>query len=428
MQRQVPDARMILLEAFEQNPQSEQIWLAAAKLEWENNEFVRARALFARARERVPSERVFLKSALLERELNEVDNAIVLLNNATHLFPKNPKFYLMAAQILDQERNINDDTVIAQFASSVVNNILCRPTKAPKTGLSVLSKQVADDKKRARNYLLAGLKFLPNCVPLWLALIRLEERVKGPLRARPTAEMARTKNNQSTNKDLLWVESVRVERRAGEMMFAENLLALALQECPQSPALWAESLLHCTATQQRQRATEALRRCTSNNTLVQLAIARLFERSAHSSKARRWYTRVTASSPQLGDGWVFLFAFEFVDTFKERLVREGVQGEKQAIDCGGLDAIDGDDEKDDNCDPTKENEQDASLVSFDRVEGLRRIAMDCETAQPNSGELWCSIAKDTYLRRKSVREILIMTTEAVLGFELYIAVKQHVLS
>jgi pre-mRNA-processing factor 6 len=33
----VPGARAILVEAFDANPDSEQIWLAAVKLEWENN-------------------------------------------------------------------------------------------------------------------------------------------------------------------------------------------------------------------------------------------------------------------------------------------------------------------------------------------------------------------------------------------------------
>ena len=49
--------------------QSEQIFLAAVKLEWENNEFVRARLLLQKARENVGTERTYLKSALLEREM-----------------------------------------------------------------------------------------------------------------------------------------------------------------------------------------------------------------------------------------------------------------------------------------------------------------------------------------------------------------------
>jgi pre-mRNA-processing factor 6 len=44
----VPGARAILAEAFAANPDSEDVWLAAFKLEFENNEPARARALLAK--------------------------------------------------------------------------------------------------------------------------------------------------------------------------------------------------------------------------------------------------------------------------------------------------------------------------------------------------------------------------------------------
>jgi hypothetical protein len=45
------------------------IMISAIKLEWENNEFVRARLLLTKARERASSERVWLKAALLGDEM-----------------------------------------------------------------------------------------------------------------------------------------------------------------------------------------------------------------------------------------------------------------------------------------------------------------------------------------------------------------------
>ena len=49
-QNGVPAARSILALAFQANPNSEEIWLAAVKLESENNEFERARRLLQKAR------------------------------------------------------------------------------------------------------------------------------------------------------------------------------------------------------------------------------------------------------------------------------------------------------------------------------------------------------------------------------------------
>ncbi len=46
----VPGARQILAEAFAANPDSEEVWLAAFKLEFENGELERARLLLANVR------------------------------------------------------------------------------------------------------------------------------------------------------------------------------------------------------------------------------------------------------------------------------------------------------------------------------------------------------------------------------------------
>ena len=54
----VPAAREVLERAFIANPESEQIWLAAVKLEAENGELDVARELLIRARTVADTERV----------------------------------------------------------------------------------------------------------------------------------------------------------------------------------------------------------------------------------------------------------------------------------------------------------------------------------------------------------------------------------
>jgi pre-mRNA-processing factor 6 len=54
----VPAARELLERAFVANPESEQIWLAAVKLEAENGEYAVARELLIRARQVADTERV----------------------------------------------------------------------------------------------------------------------------------------------------------------------------------------------------------------------------------------------------------------------------------------------------------------------------------------------------------------------------------
>jgi len=71
---------------------------------------------------------------------------------------------------------------------------------------------------------------------LYLDLFRLEERVKGIVKARPTGELARMKLPAN---DLIWLECIRLERRAvskgaSSGKLVESLVARALQECPHS--------------------------------------------------------------------------------------------------------------------------------------------------------------------------------------------------
>lgn len=62
----VAGARTILALAFKANPNSEEIWLAAVKLESESNELEHARKLLAKARASAPTARVLMKSVRLE--------------------------------------------------------------------------------------------------------------------------------------------------------------------------------------------------------------------------------------------------------------------------------------------------------------------------------------------------------------------------
>ena len=54
----VPTAREVLAKAFDVNPESEQIWLAAVKLEAENGELEVAKKLLVRARTVADTQRV----------------------------------------------------------------------------------------------------------------------------------------------------------------------------------------------------------------------------------------------------------------------------------------------------------------------------------------------------------------------------------
>lgn len=86
-QGDVPAARSILSLAFKNNPNSEEIWLAAVKLESENGEYERARLLLEKAWASAGTARVMMKSVKLEWVLTNVDKAITLLEEALEKHP-----------------------------------------------------------------------------------------------------------------------------------------------------------------------------------------------------------------------------------------------------------------------------------------------------------------------------------------------------
>lgn len=235
----------------------------------------------------------------------------------------------------------------------------------------------------------------------------------------------------------------RLERRAGNEKLSENLLAQALQECPASGALWSEVLLTCSKTQQKAKAIDAIKKC-DQDALVVLTIARLFERSARFRKAQKWFNRAVTLNPRLGDAWIYYFAFEYVQSFRDELVQEGrvlraaeilqqstVPGAQGEVAMDGVDQDDEDNHDDNNneverkpqSDPLPSCSSSSAMVvatdeNGDKQMALKALIQRCVESQPNQGELWCGIAKQTHMRRKDVSIILVAATEQILGFSL----------
>lgn len=104
------------------------------------------------------------------------------------------------------------------------------------------------DPKRAREYYQRGLRACPGSIPLWRLAARLDEVNLGVNKARSTVEVARLQNPKN---EFLWLEAVRLERRAGNTKGADSLMARALQECPGSGVLWAEEILVAQRAEQK---------------------------------------------------------------------------------------------------------------------------------------------------------------------------------
>ena len=124
--------------AFKANPNSEEIWLAAIKLESENNEYARARKLLGRARESAPTSRVFMKSAKLEWALDKKQEAHSLVCQGLKQFSDSDKLWMMKGQLEHEMKMVDESRATYQ----------------------------------------EGTKKCPDSIPLWMLLADLELSLK----------------------------------------------------------------------------------------------------------------------------------------------------------------------------------------------------------------------------------------------------------
>ncbi|VDO82989.1 unnamed protein product [Schistosoma margrebowiei] len=273
----VPAARSILARAFEANPNSEEIWLAAVKLESENKEYARARRLLDKACASASTARVWMKAARLEWCLGELNKALEMLEKATSTYNQAPKLWLMLSQVYEQ---------------------------LSEEGLK--PNEVESLKERARNTYREGLNHNPHYTALWLQLSRFEERQGNLTKARSILEKARSQNPKTPE---LWLEAIRLEVRANLKPVADSLLSKALQECPTSGCLWAEAIFMTPRAQRKSKSVDALKKC-EHDPLVLLAVSKMFWCERLVMKARNWFTRTVKLEPDLGDAWAYFYKFE----------------------------------------------------------------------------------------------------------------------
>merc|ERR1719505_237784 len=216
----VPAARSILSLAFQANPNSEEIWLAAIKLESENNEFTRARRLLARARENAPTSRDYMKSAKLEWALDALPEALTLVQEGLTKFQDSEKLWMMKGQLQVSLDRVDD----------------------------------------ARATYTEATKLCKDSIPLWLLLADLEVSAGNVTKARSVIEKGRLRN---PGNELLWMKAVKMEAEAGLPDIAKTVLARALQECPTSGQLWALAIEMEAKPQRKTRSVDAMKKCST---------------------------------------------------------------------------------------------------------------------------------------------------------------------
>ncbi|KAK3325163.1 PRP1 splicing factor, N-terminal-domain-containing protein [Apodospora peruviana] len=275
------EARRVLARAFNQNPNNEDIWLAAVKLEADAGQNEQARNLLLTARESAPTDRVWIRSVAFERQLGDNEEALNLVIKALDIFPQAAKLWMMKGQIYED--------------------------------LGMLPQ--------AREAYSTGVRQVPSSVPMWLLYSRLEERAGNVVKARSVLDRARQAVPKSPE---LWTELIRVERRAKNVNQAKSLMAKALQEMPKSGLLWAERIMNLEPrTQRKTLLAEAIKKVDDDPILLVTA-ARILWAERKLDRAQNWFEKALLLDRDMGDTWAWYYKF-LLQHGKEEKQKELVQ-------------------------------------------------------------------------------------------------------
>ncbi|KAH8741516.1 Pre-mRNA splicing factor Pro1/Prp6 HAT repeat protein [Cryptosporidium ryanae] len=268
-------ARFILSKGYTSVRDKEQIILAAVKLENSQGETQRARTLLERERTSYPTINIWIESIQLERKQKNYDLCISYCSDSVKSFSNSPELWLLYGKVHNE---IHKDKVTETVS-------------------------ILED----------GVKYCPKSVDLWLAIVDLLIDEMNWKKARTVLDLARSKIKGQPE---LWIQTIQLERKAGNNSFIPQLISKALKECPKSGLLYAESIFFEPEKNQRSKYLSALELC-ENDPYILSAIATLFWKKNDNIKARNWFERAIEVDNKLGDTWLNFITFELLTGNKE---------------------------------------------------------------------------------------------------------------
>ena len=338
----VDKAREVLASAFSINPASEDVWLAAVRLELNVGNPSLALALIDRCLQTVPapSARLWKKAVILRREMQKEEEAQTILRTACLTFPLDPSLLLLSAQIC-QSRAMQASPSASSF-----------PAMAAATSAAWK----------------AALQSLPSCHFLQMGLAKWMEfgSVPNVPRARSLWEIARHKWPE---KPVIFMESLRFEWRQGQMDVGRGLLATGLKLHPQDGLLWMLRVGAAPKREQASRLKEAIAACEKNAPALLLA-ARLFAEQRKLKQALLFVERALSADDDWGDAWGFLWKCLESQKRMEEQQQQSLEKREEASNSSNASG-------------------NVSGYSEAQVQCLQRV----ERARPRHGEHWIWVSK-----------------------------------
>mmetsp|Transcript_7194 Transcript_7194/g.44640 ORF Transcript_7194/g.44640 Transcript_7194/m.44640 type:complete len:1061 (-) Transcript_7194:4167-7349(-) len=318
-------AGQVLECAMNATPKSQDIFLAAFALEFDQGRDEKASEILAKARDSLEDVRIIWEvSAAFQRIKTSAqmltddmdsghrarESELALLHEALQKYPSDPLLHRMKAELLVlSSRAVEAKEALRVGIKQCAKVAAGEEIEAQESEENMKEKDfdyTQKDLHLPHHFFLACHGYWASTAPLWVYLADLEWDTGSLTRARAALEQGRKARPYCPE---LWVAAVRLEHQQGKSADAEALMALALKVMPKSGVLWAEALNNTPRVQRKSKAADALGKCPDDGNII-AAVACFFALERKDEKARTWFKRAATSSPRNGDIWAQWLSFE----------------------------------------------------------------------------------------------------------------------
>jgi pre-mRNA-processing factor 6 len=274
-----------------------------AKHVWQDLHRVdRARDILRRAMDALPeSEDIYIAAARIEESPKHI------LTIARSQCPKSSRIWIKAAQVERFEKNTDEVVSVCRDALGRVSHKASDAFKLAIIPIHALLEvgrleEAADLAGRA-------CEVFSRSPAVWLVAADVAMQLGDLNKARSVLERARIRLPTDEN---LWWKGFFVEERSYGLSSpaVKAFLSRALQACPSSGLLWTCAIESEPAVTRHPKCLDALKKCP-NDGLVVSAVAKLFWLEKRQiDKARKWYQNAVSLGARLGQVWSDFLAFE----------------------------------------------------------------------------------------------------------------------
>lgn len=288
-------------------PHSEVLWLMFAKYLWgERRDANAAREVLRKAADAIDdSEDIYIAALKIEERI-DVESARSIVRAAVEKCGSSTRLWLKAAQ-LERGQRLTDSTLA--ICREGISKIAKSPDLYKLWLIGVHALVEAGRLPEARDLAGQACEACPTKPPVWCVASDIAVAQGDFSRARSILERGRVRAPSEEN---LWYKGYLVEElnTGKDSASAKVFLSRALQSCPSSGLLWACAIQAEPVATRHPKCLDALKRC-QNDPLVVSAVAKFFWlEKLQLDKARKWFQNAVGIDPGFGQVWAEFLAFE----------------------------------------------------------------------------------------------------------------------